>query len=60
MDATGLRILEAKRRAHFGAEQPFAVSPKHVALAETRHGLGVADPARIDLLRVGWMEGALI
>jgi len=60
VDATGLRILEAKRREHFGADQPFPVSPKHIRLADDRHHLGVADPARIGVLRVGSMDGALI
>lgn len=60
VDATGLRILEAQRAAHFGSAQPLAVSPKHIALADQRHGLGVADPERIDLLRIGSMDGALI
>lgn len=60
VDATGLRIIEAKRRAHFGADEPLAVPPKHIRVAAERHGLGIADPARIDLQRIGWAEGALI
>ncbi len=59
-DATGLRILEARRREHFGTDLPFATSPKHVQVAETKFGLGVADPARIDLIRIGWTEGRLV
>lgn len=60
VDATGLRILQAKRRAHFGAEQPFAVEPKHILLADQKFGLGVADPSRIELIKLGWMEGVLV
>ncbi len=60
VDATGLRILEAKRRDHFRGEQPLAVSPKHVRMAQEGFRLGVADPTRIDLVRLGWMEDALI
>jgi hypothetical protein len=59
-DATGLRILEARRREFFGKDQPFEVPPKHIVVAEKKFGLGVADPARIDLVRLGWAEGALI
>jgi hypothetical protein len=59
-DATGLRILEAKRREHFGEDLPFAVSPKHIQVAEEKYGLGVASPDRIELIRLGWMEEALI
>jgi hypothetical protein len=60
VDAVGLRILEAKRREHFGREEPFHVSPKHIRVAEEKFGLGVADPERIDLVRLGENEGALI
>lgn len=59
-DATGLRILEAKRRAHFGTEEPFAIPPKHIRVAEEKFGLGVADPARIDLVKLGWDEDILV
>lgn len=60
VDATGLAILQEMRRRHFGAEEPFAVPPKHIATAERKFGLGVADPARIRVEKVGWVEGALI
>lgn len=60
VDAIGLRILEAKRRDHFRGEQPLAVSPKHVRMAQDRFHLGVADPSGIDLVKLGWMEDALI
>ena len=60
LDATGVRILEAKRRAHFGKDEPFAVSPKHVAVADAKFGLGVADPQRIDLVKLGWSKDVLI
>ena len=60
VDATGLRILEAKRREYFKSDQPFAVSPKHIRVAQDRHRLGVADPSRIDVIRMGWMDGALV
>lgn len=60
VDATGLRILEAKRKDFFKDNQPFTVSPKHIGLAETRHRLGVADPSRIELIKLGWMEDSLI
>jgi hypothetical protein len=59
-DATGLRILEAQREAAFGKRVPFNVSPKHVRVAAERFGLGVADAASIDLVKLGWQEGVLI
>jgi hypothetical protein len=60
LDATGVRILEAKRKEHFGEERPIKPSAHHVAFAEVRHKLGVADPERIDLVKLGWQEGSLI
>jgi hypothetical protein len=59
-DAVGLRIIEAKRRAFFGEERPLAPPAKHIALADTRHHLGTADPAKIELVRVGYDKDALI
>jgi hypothetical protein len=60
VDATGLRVLEAKRRAHFGEDLALPVSPKHIRVAQEKYRLGVADPSRIEVVRLGWMEGALI
>ncbi|HOW85242.1 MAG TPA: DUF362 domain-containing protein [Candidatus Aminicenantes bacterium] len=59
-DATGLRIIQAKRREFFGDDRPLQMNPHHIALADTRHHLGVSDPARIELVKIGWSEGILI
>jgi len=60
VDATGLRIIQAKRREFFGEDRPLEPLPKHVQLADTRHGLGTADPEKIELIKLGWQEDALI
>ena len=60
VDATGVRILDAKRKDYFGQEEPLTTSPKHIYVAEKKYGLGVADPSRIDIQKLGWMDGALI
>lgn len=60
VDATGMRILEAKRKEFFGENRPLQPPAHHIIYAETRHHLGVASPARIELLRLGWTEGILI
>ena len=59
-DATGARIILAKRRQHFGDDRPISPPPHHSEIADTRSGLGVSDPERIDLIRLGWEEDALI
>ena len=60
VDATGLRILQAKRREFFGEDRPMDPPPKHIQLADTRYGLGTADPEKIELIKLGWQEGVLI
>jgi TAT (twin-arginine translocation) pathway signal sequence len=60
VDATGARILQAKRRQHFGADRPISPSPHHIEIAGSRYGLGPTDPAQIDLVRLGLAEDALI
>ena len=60
VDATGLRILEAKRREHFGKEEPFTTPVTHLEVAEKKYQLGYADPAKIDVVKLGWQDGILI
>jgi hypothetical protein len=60
VDATGVRILLAKRREFFGETRPLNPPPKHIFLADTRHHLGTADPEKIDLIKIGWKEAILI
>jgi len=60
LDATGVRLLPEKRRRFFARPPRGGTSSKHVALAETRHGIGVADPERIELVKLGWPDEALI
>jgi len=60
LDAVGLRILEAKRRVYFEEDSPVRPPAKHIAAAEKKHGIGFADPAKIELVKIGWEEGLLI
>jgi hypothetical protein len=60
VDATGVRILLAKRRQHFGEERPLNPPPKHVFLADTRYHLGTADPRNIELIKLGWDENSFV
>jgi len=59
-DSVGLRIIEAKRQEHFGKKVAFETPAKHIRMAETRHGLGVADPSKIELIKLGWKQDILI
>lgn len=59
-DATGLRILQARRKEYFGEERPLQPNAHHIFFADTRHHLGVSSAERIELVRLGWQEGILI
>ena len=60
VDATGVRILQAKRNQFFGEERPLQPPAKHIFLADTRHNLGVSSSDQIELIKLGWKEGILI
>ena len=59
VDALGAELLRLKRLEFFGEDRP--VTPSiHVQMADTRHGVGVGDLKRIDLVRIGWEEKVLL
>jgi len=60
VDATGARILQAKRDLFFGKPSPISPPAHHIELAGSRYGLGVSDPDAIDLVRLGWTDESLI
>jgi len=59
-DATGARIIQAKRDAFFGEERPISPPPRHIAVADTRFKLGNSNPDRIELIKLGWDKDILI
>jgi hypothetical protein len=59
-DATGARIIQAKRNVFFGEEKPISPPPLHIATADTRFGLGNSRPERIQLITLGWGEDRFI
>ncbi len=60
VDATGARIIQAKRDLYFGESRPISPPAHHIEIAGSRYGLGVSDPDAIDLVRLGWQDEALI
>jgi hypothetical protein len=60
VDATGLRIIQAKRKDFFREDLPLNPPAKHIMIADTRHNLGNANPNKIDLIKLGWNEDLLI
>ena len=60
VDSIGLRLLMAKRRKELGPAQEIPPVPKHIQIADTKYGIGTSDPARIELVKLGWTDGLLI
>lgn len=60
VDAVGLRIIEAQRSVYFKEETPMRPPVRHIKAAQEKHGIGIADPAKIDIVRLGWKEDSLI
>jgi hypothetical protein len=60
VDAIGAHLLQAKRVAFFGEDRPLDVPPIHIVAAEKQYHLGVSDLSRIQLIKLGWMEEAVI
>lgn len=60
VDSVGLRIIEAKRREYFKEDRPLNPPAKHIAVAESRYRLGTSDPAKIELVKMGWGEGSYV
>jgi len=60
VDTIGLRLIEAKRREFFKEERPLTPPALHIVRADKKHGVGTSDPDKIELIKLGWKEGALI
>jgi len=60
VDAVGAHLLQVKRTAFFGEDRPLDVPPIHILAADRQYHLGVSDLSRIQVIKLGWMEGALI
>ncbi len=60
VDTIGLRLIMAKRREVLGKAQELPPVPKHIQLADTRHGIGTSDINAIEFIKLGWNEDTLI
>lgn len=59
-DATGARVIQAKRDGFFKAPRPISPPPHHILFADSRFGLGNSNPEQIQTLRLGWDQDILI
>ncbi|MBW2064923.1 MAG: DUF362 domain-containing protein [Deltaproteobacteria bacterium] len=59
-DATGARIIQAKRDDFFGERSPISPPPIHIVAADRKFKLGNSNPDRIELIKLGWDKDVLI
>jgi hypothetical protein len=60
VDAVGLEIVMAKRKALRGEDWPLSPPPLCVTAADERYGLGTSRMSEIRLEKVGWMQDILV
>ena len=60
VDAVGAHLLQVKRIAFFGENRALDVPPIHIVAADKEYKLGVSDLNRIQVIKLGWMDQALI
>lgn len=60
VDAIGAHLLQTKRISFFGEDRALDVPPVHIMVADKKYHLGVSDLSRIQLIKLGWREEALI
>lgn len=60
IDSIGVKIIQAQRKVYFGEDRPLNPPAKHILMADTRYGLGTADPNKINLIKIGYDKDILI
>jgi hypothetical protein len=60
VDATALKLCEVKRRLFKKEDWPITPPPRFLEAAEKELGLGIADPAKIKVERLGWDQDVLL
>jgi hypothetical protein len=60
LDAVGARLLQLQRIGYFGEDRPLDTTPKHIFVADQKYKLGVSDLSKIEVIKLGWMEGVLL
>ena len=60
VDALGAELLKRKRIAFFGEDKALDVLPIHITVADKKYHLGVSDLSRIEFVKLGWTDDALL
>jgi hypothetical protein len=60
VDTVGAELLRKKRIAHFGDEKSLDVQPVHISVADKKFKLGESELTKIEIVKLGWQEEALL
>jgi hypothetical protein len=60
VDTVALKIIQNKRDEYKKEKWILSPPPLHITLADTKYKAGTSDLNRIELIKSGWEEGALI
>lgn len=60
VDSVALKLIMAKRTEVLGKDRAMPPVPKHIRLADVKHGIGTSDPNKIELIKLGWKQDILI
>jgi hypothetical protein len=60
VDAVALKLIMAKRSQVLGKARALPPVPKHIEVADVKHGIGTSDLNKIELIKLGWKEDILI
>ena len=60
VDAVALKLIMAKRTQVLGKARALPPVPKHIEVADVKHGIGTSDLNKIELIKLGWQEDILI
>lgn len=60
VDSVALKLIMAKRTQVLGKDRALPPVPRHIKLADVKHGIGTSDLKKIELIKLGWKENILI
>ncbi len=60
VDSVALKLIMAKRTEVLGKDRAIPPVPKHIKMADIKHGIGTSDLNKIELVKLGWKQDILI
>jgi hypothetical protein len=60
VDTVGAELLRKRRISHFGDDKSLDVQPVHISVADKKFNLGESNLSKIEIVKLGWQEEALL